>query len=85
MYRCKEVVLFVIQHVIAQGDPWCDKFGDATLHHLVHCRKSFFPFDGLAFLLRILKLVADGHSLSGTDEFWQISIEGMMREPGHLY
>ena len=59
MYRCKEVVFLVVQHVIAQATP-SDKFGDARFT-ILSIASPFFSFDGLAFLLRILKLVADGH------------------------
>ena len=84
MDGCKEVVLLVIEHIVAHGHTRCDQFGDAALHHFIHLGQSFLSLDGLAFLLGILQLVADGHSLARPDELGQIGIEGVMGESGHL-
>ena len=32
-----------------------------------------------------LQLVTDGYTLSGTDELWQVGVQGMVWESSHLY
>ena len=80
----QEVVLLVVEHVVAHRHTRGNEFGDATLHHLVHLAQSLHALDFQAFLLRVFQLVAYGNSLSCPDEFRQVSIECMMRESSHL-
>ena len=80
----QEIVLLVVEHVVAHCHTWSNEFGNATLHHLVHLAQSLLALDFLAFLLRVFQLVAYGNSLSSPDEFRQVSIECMMRESRHL-
>ena len=70
MYGCKEIVLLVVQDVVGHGDTRRHKFRDAS-------------FDKFLSKLRVLKLVADGHTLARPDEFRQIGVEGMIRKSGH--
>ena len=35
MHSCQEVVLLVIQHVIAQGHTWCHQLCDTTLNEFL--------------------------------------------------
>ena len=67
----QKVVLLIIQYVIRESHTRRHQFSDASFHELLR-------------QLRILKLVADGHTLTCTDQFRQIGIEGMMGESRHL-
>ena len=80
----KEVVLLVVQDVIAHGDAWGHKFRDASLHHLVHLGEPFLAFYHGAFLLWVLELVADSHTFTRTDKLRQIGVEGVVGETCHL-
>ena len=80
----KKVVLLVVEHVVSHGHARRHEFGNAALHHLVHLRKALLALDGGPLFLRILQLVADGHTLSSADEFRQIGVEGMVGKTRHL-
>ena len=71
MDSCQEVILLVIQHIIAHGHTWGHKFRNTSLYKLL---SEFW----------ILQLIADSHSLSCTNQFWQIGIKCMMRKASHL-
>ena len=71
MHSCQEVVLLIVQHIIAQGDTRCHQFGNASFYKFL---REFGVFE----------LIADSHTFSSTDEFGQIGIKGMMGESGHL-
>ena len=83
VYGRQEVVFLVAEHVVAHGHARRDELGDASLHHLVHLGEAFLAFDGLAFLLGVFQLVADGHAPPGPDELGQVGVEGMVGEPRH--
>ncbi len=80
----EEVVLLVVQDVIAHSNARRDKFRDASLHHLVHLGESLLAFYHGAFLLRVLELVADSHTLTCADQLRQIGVEGVVWEASHL-
>ena len=80
----QEVVLLVVEHVVAHRHTRSNEFSNATLHHLVHLAQSLLALDFLAFFLRVFQLVAYGNSLACPDEFRQVSIECMMGEARHL-
>ena len=71
MHGGKEIILLVVEHIILHGDTRGHQFGNTTL-------------DEFLGEFRILQLVADGNTLTGSDQFRQISIEGMMGKPRHL-
>ena len=71
MDRRKEVVLLVVQYIIIDSDTRRHQLRDATLHQLLS-------------QLRVLQLVADGHTLTRAHQFRQISIQRMMRETGQF-
>ena len=71
MDSTKEIVLLVVQHIIAQRHAWRHQFRDTTFHELL-CE------------LRVFQLVTDGHALASTYQLRQIGIEGMMRKSSHL-
>ena len=72
MYSCQEVVLLVRQHIIINRHPWSHQFGDASLHQFLG-------------KFRVFQLVADSHTLAGTNELRQVSVKRMERETGHLH
>ena len=80
----EEVVLLIVQDVVAHRHAWSHQFGDATLHHLVHLAQAFLALDFLSLLLWVFQLVAYSHTLASSDELRQIGIEGVMRESCHL-
>lgn len=70
--------------------PWCGyRVHTATVFFLTcHGLFHLLLLLGLCLfaLLRfavLLNLVADGYTLTGTDEFGQIGVEGMVRETSH--
>ena len=67
----KEVVLLIVEHVVAHGHTWRNQLCDAALHELLR-------------ELGVLQLVADGHTLASAYELGQICVERMMREARHL-
>ncbi len=67
----QEVVFPVVQHIVVDGYSRRHQFRDATLHQLLR-------------QLRVFQLVANSHTLTGTYQFRQISIERMMWETSHL-
>ena len=71
MYRGQEVVLLVVQHIVAEGHAWSHQLSDASLDQFLR-------------QLRVFQLVADGYALASPDELRQIGVEGMMREACHL-
>ena len=71
MHGRQEVVLLVVQHVVAHGHARRHQFRDAALH-------QFFR------QFRVFQLVADSHSPTRPDKFRQIGVEGVMRKTGHL-
>ena len=71
VHGTEEVVLLVVQHVVREGHAGGHQLGDAALHKLL---RQF----------RVLQLVANGHTLSGADEFRQVCIESMVGESRHL-
>ena len=84
VYSRQEVVLLVVEHIVAHGHARRHQFGDAPLHHLVHLRKALLALDLLPLLLRVFKLVADGHTLPRSDELGQVGVEGMVGKSRHL-
>ena len=50
----EEVVLLVVEHVVAHGHTRRDQFGDAPLHHLVHFGEPLLALDGGPLLLGVL-------------------------------
>ena len=71
MHSCEEVVFLIVQHIITQGDTRCHQFGNAS-------------FDELFREFGVFELIADSHTLSCSDQFGQIGIEGMMGKARHL-
>ena len=67
----QEVILLVVQYVIAHGHTRSNQFCDSPLHQFLG-------------EFRIFQLVTYRHSLTCSDQFRQIGVEGMMRETGHL-
>ena len=80
----QEVVLFVVEHVVAHGHSWGHQLGDAPLHHAVFLGQPFLSLQLQAFLLGVFQLVADGHALARPDKFGQIGVKGMVGKAGHL-
>ena len=68
----KEVVLTIVENIVVDADARSDKLGDATLYELLGH-------------LRVFELLADSHTLSGSDQFRQIGVEGMVRKTGKLH
>ena len=71
MNGSKEVVLFVVEHIIRHGHTGSHQFGNTSLNEFLR-------------ELGILQLVTDSHALAGTYQFGQVGIEGMMGESRHL-
>ena len=71
MYGGKEVVLLVVEHVVAKCHTRSHQFGDTTLHEFLR-------------QLRVFQLVAYSHTLASPYELWEISVEGMEWETSHL-
>ena len=71
MHGGEEVVFLVVEHIVAHCHTRCHQFGDAPFHQCL-CQ------------LGIFQLVAYCHSPSSPYQFWQVSVEGMVREPCHL-
>ena len=67
----QEVILLVVQYVIAHGHTRSNQFGDTPFHQFLG-------------EFRIFQLITDSHSLTCSDQFRQIGVEGMMREASHL-
>ena len=67
----QEVVLLVIQHVIAHGHTRCNQLGNATLN------KLFCEFG-------IFQLVTDGHTFASANQLRQIGIQGVMWKTSHF-
>ena len=59
-----------MKDVVAHCHTWSDKFGYASLHEFLG-------------KLRVFELVADGHTPASTDEFWQVSVECVVRKSSH--
>ena len=71
MYRCKEVVFLVIQHVITHCHARRDEFCNAS-------------FDKFLCEFRVFQLVANGHSPTRSDKFRQIGVKCMVRKSCHF-
>ena len=71
MHSSQEVVFLIVQHIIAQGYTRCHQFGNASFYEFL---REF----------RVFELIADSHTLSCSDQFGQIGIEGMMGKARHL-
>ena len=71
MYRRQEVVLLIVEHVVAHRHAGSDEFGYATLHESL--RK-----------LRVLQLVAYRHTPASPDELGQVGVERMIGKARHL-
>ena len=71
MHGSQEVVLPVVQHIVVDGNSRRHQLRDAALHQFLR-------------QLRVLQLVADGHTLAGTYQLGQIGVERMMRETRHF-
>ena len=56
MHGCEEVVLLVVEHIVAHGHTGSYEFGDASLHEFLG-------------ELRVFKLVAYSHTLTCPNEF----------------
>ena len=67
----QKIVFATHQHVIGECHTRRNEFGNAALYQL------FCQF-------RVFQLVANGHSVAGTDEARQIGVECMVWEAGHL-
>ena len=84
MNSSKEIVFFIIEHIVPHGHTWCHKFCDTTLHHLIHLAQTLFSFYHLTLLLRVFQLVTDGNTFTCTYQFRQIGIKCVMWESSHL-
>ena len=71
MNCCKEIVLLVLQHIVAHGNAGRNKFGYAA-------------FDECLGKFGVFQLVTDSHTPARTNQLGQIDIESMMGETGHL-
>ena len=71
MHRGEEVVLLVVENIVAHGNARSYQFGDTSLYQFLG-------------EFRVFQLVAYSHSLTGPDEFGEISVEGMEGESCHL-
>jgi len=67
VYGGEEVILAMVEDVVADGDAGGDEFGDAALDEFL-CQ------------LGVFELFADGDAFAGADEFWQIGVECVMGE-----
>ena len=70
MHRCQEIVLLHTQHIVRQRHTRSHQFCDASLHQLL-CQ------------LRVFQLVTNRHTFTRPNEFRQIRIQRMIREPRH--
>ena len=71
MHRPKEVVFAVVEHVAVDGHARRHQFGDAALHQFLG-------------EFRILKLLADSHTLAGAHESWQIGVKSVVGKSRQL-
>ena len=71
MNGCEEVIFFMIKNIIVDGNTRRNQFRHPAFHQFLG-------------QLRIFQLVADGNTFTGSHQFRQIRIEGMMRETGHF-
>ena len=69
---CQEVIFFIRQDIVIDCNTGSYQFRDTPLHQFLGC-------------LRVFQLVTDGYASSGTDQFRQISIQGMVRKSCHFY
>ena len=68
----KEVVLLIVEHVVAHSHSGRDKFRNATLHERL-CE------------FRVFQLVAYSHTFASPDELRQIGVESVVRKSSHLH
>ena len=75
VYGGEEVVFAVVEHIVVERHTRGNHLSDAALHELA-------TLHGLG----VFKLFADGHTLAGTHQSRQISVERMMGEAcqGHM-
>ena len=66
----KKVIFLIIQYIVTHGNTRSNKFCYSALHHLVHFAQSLLTLNLLSLLFRVFKLVANSHTLSGTNKFW---------------
>src|SRR5574344_225202 len=71
MYGSQEVVLLIVEHIIAHRHTRRNQFGDT-------------PFDERLGEFGVFQLVADGDTFAGPYQFRQISIKSMVRESRHF-
>ena len=67
----KEVVFFMVEDIVVDRDARSHQFGDTAFYQL------FRQFG-------VFQLVADRYALTRTHQFWQIAVQCMVRETGHL-
>ena len=67
----KEIVFTMIEDVVVNRHSQSHQFGDAAFHKFLG-------------KLWVFELLADGHSLTGTDKLGQIRVERMVRESRQL-
>ena len=67
----KEVVLLIVEHVVAHSHSGRDKFRNAALHERLG-------------ELRVFQLVAYSHTLARSDELGQIGVESVVGESCHF-
>ena len=68
----KEVVLLIVEHVVAHSHSGRDKFRNATLHERL-CE------------FRVFQLVAYSHTFASPYELRQIGVESVVRKSSHLH
>ena len=74
VHGSQEIVFFVVQHRVGHGYSRRNEFGYASFHHLIHLGKPLLSLNLLTLFLRIFQLIADGNTLSCTNEFRQIGV-----------
>ena len=67
MHRSQKIVFLLFQHIIIIGDTRRNQFHDAA-------------FDQFLGQFRVFELFAHGHFQTGTNQFRQIIVQGMVRE-----
>ena len=72
MHGCKEIVLFIVEHIVVDGHTGGNQLRDPTFHQFLG-------------QFRVFQLVADGHPLARTDEFGQVGVECVVGKSGHLH
>ena len=65
VYSREKIVFAVVEDIVVDGYSRSDKLGDS-------------PFDQLFVAFGVFKLLAYGHTLAGSDQTRQISVQGMV-------